>query len=286
MSLNDFLAQTYGSGKDGKAKKSKKSKKAEKDYQRLMLDVVDTSPKFEVDSSEDGVYRGQKSNKTAKTSKTGAWKNLTTNEIAFELPGYGAQDVLPASNSKFSGEVMSSGARAGLQTAEQVALQMREKEALDKLLAEQSQRNNEAVFRDHRGRKIENYAEMADLQENFTRRRQLDEEAQLKALNVGEIQKLGLTDVRLRNGTMSESSLKFEDPVNTFKPISNNAASSPVSLTGRKLYNKAFPENRFGITPGHRWDGVDRSTGFEKAWFAKQTEINDEKSMLHNLQET
>lgn len=180
---------------------------------------------------------------------------------------------------------MESGARAGLQTAEQtaamVAAQERRKKAeaakyKDSPQAEQTQ---ETIYRDASGRIINVAMKRAEARRAEEEKK--EKEAQAKEALMGDVQrqqradrKQQLEDVRAMPvaRTIEDDSLndelksqqRWNDPAAQFL---TNTKGPGKSVTGRPLYRGAFQPNRYGIRPGHRWDGVDRSTGFEKDWF-------------------
>ncbi|KAI9375529.1 Pre-mRNA-splicing factor of RES complex-domain-containing protein [Aspergillus egyptiacus] len=184
---------------------------------------------------------------------------------------------------------MESGARAGLQTAEQtaamVAAQQKRRKAEEAMWKGKGSgtgagTGQETIYRDASGRIINVAMKRAEA-------RRVEEEKKIKEVEAKEAL---MGDVQRREREKRREQLKkassmplartaedeelneelkaqdrWNDPAAQFLTKKKGGG---VSVSGRPLYKGAFEPNRYGIRPGHRWDGVDRSNGFEKEWFA------------------
>lgn len=60
---------------------------------------------------------------------------------------------------------------------------------------------------------------------------------------------------------------RIDDPMLQYMRNKKKEADKKKGIQEKPTYQGAFPENRYGIEPGYRWDGVDRSNGYEKKYF-------------------
>lgn len=190
---------------------------------------------------------------------------------------------------------MESGAHAGLQTADQVTAQLQRAQAEERARFlqdgdEHSGRGKETVYRDASGRIINVAMKRAEA------RKKAKEDAAKAAAELeaqkGDVQRAArekmkedlaearfmpvtryADDVEMNEGLRERE--RWNDPAAQF--ISKKREGRSVS--GKPLYKGPAMPNRYGIRPGHRWDGVDRGNGFEKDYFAAQNRRKNLKEL-------
>ncbi|OHE94037.1 hypothetical protein CORC01_10612 [Colletotrichum orchidophilum] len=179
---------------------------------------------------------------------------------------------------------MSDGTHAGLQSAAAVSAQLRRRQQAEEAEFAKLRKHGkeeETVYRDATGRRVDVSMKRAEARKLALEAE--EKERQAKLAPKGDVQ---LENARKRREALEDAKLmtfartaddeemnnelkeqeRWNDPMAQF--LSEKTSGAGAGVKGKRgkrrpVYAGAAPPNRYGIKPGYRWDGVDRSTGFE-----------------------
>ena len=214
------------------------------------------------------------------------------------VAGAGSDDQAPAIVK------MESGAHAGLQTAAQLAAQLKrtrrdEARALATGGGDGSGGGGagaETIYRDASGRVVNVAMQRAEARRKAAAEAKAQADAEEAAR--GDVQR---REKEKRTQDLKDAALlpvaryaddedlneeqravaRWNDPAADFLSSSGKGGRS---VTGRPLYKGAAPPNRYGIRPGHQWDGVDRGNDFEAKWFKARNRDKNRRDLEYQWQ--
>ncbi|EJD49737.1 hypothetical protein AURDEDRAFT_182845 [Auricularia subglabra TFB-10046 SS5] len=173
--------------------------------------------------------------------------------------------------------------RGGIVTAAQFRATQPAAPVQEQATEEERQRQaEETVYRDASGKKIDTKAARAAAAR--AKREQEELEARKMEWGKGIVQREEQERIRQemeRDKHRGHARYADDDELNASQKDTmrwNDPAAAFLTKKGPKGPRKPEytgpppPPNRFGIKPGYRWDGVDRSNGFEKKFFQRQNE--------------
>lgn len=312
MSLADYLAKNYLTADSKPEKKSKKRKRKEGTTSGLIIaddDALGWDRNGAANADDEGPLTVNANSAEFRRAKKNAWQTvgapapsstdqaaadaiLTSAAAESEARALAHEDGPAIDDSAMK---MESGAHAGLQTADQVTAQLKRKEAAERLRFlqdgdEHSGKGKETIYRDASGRIINVQMKRAEA------RKKAEEEAAKAAAELeaskGDVQRVQkekrkeqlqdakfMTVARYADDVELNEELKERDRWNDPAAGFLTKKTEGKSVSGKPLYKGPAAPNRYGIRPGHKWDGVDRSTGFEKEYFAARNRRENLKNL-------
>lgn len=175
-------------------------------------------------------------------------------------------------------EKMGDGTHAGLQSAADVTRQFEKRKKEEAAAwardAGKSGKGEETVYRDATGRRIDLSMRRQDAKRELEAKAKKEKEeedlqkgdvqlaarsARREALEDAKFMPVarGVDDVEMNDEMKGQD--RWNDPAMEFLETKKKGRSK----SGKPLYEGSAMPNRYGIRPGHKWDGVDRGNGWE-----------------------
>jgi pre-mRNA-splicing factor CWC26 len=196
-------------------------------------------------------------------------------------------------------EVLASGMRPGLQSSKDIGAALKKKKADERRKAKEAGEDDaapaETIYRDASGRIINVAMKRAEArkkaEEEELKKRQEEEASKGDAQRLmKEARRKELEDAKYMNLARKVDDVEMNDELKERDRWNDPAAQFVTkkkkgrSITGKPLYQGSSMPNRYGIRPGHRWDGVDRGNGFEKLWFNARNKVKNKQELEYMWQ--